>query len=189
MWWFWTTLKPSWGSNSNYKWSYFDFKVAKALKKGVVNCAKLPNIQKVYPSQICFWGVPWAVPGLKPRGGRLFYGNVLRSLSNSSSKYGNKSFSIIGPRIFNNLPLYVTTSISVQSFKQSLKTYLFLLPENELEKLYVWDILHLTRLQYFMVTIFTWVYCNELFRNSVIALLNAWFYLFVKLWFLSHCWV
>ena len=53
----------------------------------------------------------------------------------SSSKYGNKSFSIIGPRIFNNLPLYVTTSISVQSFKQSLKTYLFLLPENELEKL------------------------------------------------------
>ena len=55
----------------------------------------------------------------------------------SSSKYGNKSFSIIGPRIFNNLPLHVTTSISVQSFKQSLKTYLFLLPENELEKLYV----------------------------------------------------
>ena len=51
-------------------------------------------------------------------------------------RYGNKCFSIIGPRIFNKLPLHVTSSISTESFKQSLKTYLFLLSENDLENLY-----------------------------------------------------
>ena len=82
------------------------------------------------------------------------HGHVLKLIvPYSSSKYGNKSFSIVGPRIFNNLPLHVTTSISVQSFKQSLKTYLFLLPESELDKLYIRDILcyldyYLSWLQY-----------------------------------------
>ena len=60
----------------------------------------------------------------------------------SFSKYGNKCFSItiIGPRIYNKLPLHVTSSISTESFKQSLKTHLFLLSENELENLYNWSL-------------------------------------------------
>ena len=65
------------------------------------------------------------------------HGHVLKLIvPYSSSKYGNKCFSIIGPKIFNKLPLHVTSSISTESFKQSLKTHLFLLSENELENLY-----------------------------------------------------
>ena len=52
------------------------------------------------------------------------------------SKYGDKSFSVIGPKIFNNLPLHVTTSISLDSFKCSLKTYLFSLSDYELRNLF-----------------------------------------------------
>jgi hypothetical protein len=38
------------------------------------------------------------------------HGHVLKLIAPySSSKYGNKSLSTIGPRIFNNLPLHVTT--------------------------------------------------------------------------------
>ena len=43
----------------------------------------------------------------------------------TTSKYGNRSFSVIGPKIFNNLPLHDSTSISIESFKCSVKTYLF----------------------------------------------------------------
>ena len=65
------------------------------------------------------------------------HGHVLKLIvPYSSSKYGNKCFSIIGPRIFNKLPLHVTSSISTESFKHSLKTHLFLLSENDLENLY-----------------------------------------------------
>ena len=54
----------------------------------------------------------------------------------SLTKYGSRSFSVIGPKIFNNLPLHVTTSISTEAFKSSLKTYLFNLSDEDLEKLY-----------------------------------------------------
>ena len=49
----------------------------------------------------------------------------------TTSKYGDKSFSVIGPRIFNKLPLHVTTNISLESFKCSLETYLFDLSDND----------------------------------------------------------
>ena len=54
----------------------------------------------------------------------------------SLTKYGSRSFSIIGPKIFNNLPLHVTTNISTEAFKSSLKTFLFNLSDEDLEKLY-----------------------------------------------------
>ena len=54
----------------------------------------------------------------------------------SLTKYGSRSFSVIGPKIFNNLPLHITTSISKEAFKSSLKTYLFNLSDQDLEKLY-----------------------------------------------------
>ena len=50
------------------------------------------------------------------------HGHVLKLIvPYSFSKYGNKCFSItiIGPRIYNKLPLHVTSSISTESFKQS----------------------------------------------------------------------
>ena len=46
----------------------------------MVNCAKLHHRQNFYPSQICFWWVPWAIPSLKPRGGSYIDGIVVRSL-------------------------------------------------------------------------------------------------------------
>ena len=65
------------------------------------------------------------------------HGHTLKLIVRSSlTKYGSRSFSVIGPKIFNNLPLNITTSISLQAFKNSLKTYLFNLTDNDLEKLY-----------------------------------------------------
>ena len=54
----------------------------------------------------------------------------------TSSSYGDKSFSVIGPKLFNNLPLHVTTSSSLESFKISLKTFLFTLSDSDTQKLY-----------------------------------------------------
>ena len=54
----------------------------------------------------------------------------------SLTKYGSRSFSVIGPKIFNNLPLHVTSNISIEGFKCSLKTFLFNLTDEDLEKLY-----------------------------------------------------
>ena len=51
------------------------------------------------------------------------------------SKYGQRSFSVIGPRLINRLPTSVTCSINVDTFKTALKTYLFNLSLNDLKKL------------------------------------------------------
>ena len=54
----------------------------------------------------------------------------------TSSSYGDKSFSVIGPKLFNNLPLHITSSSSLESFKISLKTFLFTLSDSDTQKLY-----------------------------------------------------
>jgi len=51
------------------------------------------------------------------------------------SKYGQRSFSVIGPRLLNRLPTSVTSSVNVDTFKMSLKTHLFNLSLNDLNKL------------------------------------------------------
>lgn len=65
------------------------------------------------------------------------HGHTLKLIvPSASSRYGDRSFSVIGPRLYNNLPLHITTSLSLASFKTSLKTYLFTLSDSETQKLY-----------------------------------------------------
>ena len=39
--------------------------------------------------------------------------------------YGDRAFSIAGPKLWNQLPLSIRELSSIDSFKKSLKTYLF----------------------------------------------------------------
>ena len=41
------------------------------------------------------------------------------------SSYGNRSFSVMGPRILNKLPKSMPSANDIASFKKLLKTYLF----------------------------------------------------------------
>ena len=50
-------------------------------------------------------------------------------------RYGRRSFSSIGPRLYNALPLHITTLPTVAAFKSALKTFLFGLSDYELENL------------------------------------------------------
>ena len=52
-----------------------------------------------------------------------------------NTKYGHKSFSVIGPRLFNRLPTSVTCSENVDIFKTVLKTYLFDLSLTDIKRL------------------------------------------------------
>lgn len=53
----------------------------------------------------------------------------------SLKHYGQRSFSVIGPRLFNNLPSHITECDSVNSFKTALKTFLFNLSDYEVKLL------------------------------------------------------
>ena len=48
-----------------------------------------------------------------------------------NSRFGQRSFSFIGPKIFNNLPSYITTAENTDTFKRVLKTFLFELSMSE----------------------------------------------------------
>ena len=50
-------------------------------------------------------------------------------------RYGRRSFSYTGPRLFNALPLHLTSSPTTASFKSSLKTFLFGLNDSDLDRL------------------------------------------------------
>ena len=52
-----------------------------------------------------------------------------------NSSYGRRSFSYIGPKIFNNLPTNITSSDSVEIFKSNLKTHLFRISESDFESM------------------------------------------------------
>ena len=51
------------------------------------------------------------------------------------STYGRRSFSYAGPKIFNNLPTNITSSDTVEIFKSSLKTHLFVMSDSDLENI------------------------------------------------------
>ena len=53
----------------------------------------------------------------------------------ANSKLGTRSFSNIGPRIYNKLPSSVTESENIAQFKNSLKTYLFNMSLTDLDRL------------------------------------------------------
>ena len=39
--------------------------------------------------------------------------------------YGDRAFSVVGPKLWNDIPIEIRNSSSVNVFKKSLKTYLF----------------------------------------------------------------
>ena len=50
--------------------------------------------------------------------------------------FSGRSFSVVGPKLINSLPSHITKCDSVTSFKASLKTFLFNLPNYEVDKLF-----------------------------------------------------
>ena len=64
------------------------------------------------------------------------HGHTLKLLvPDINTKYGHRSFSVIGPRLFNKLPASVTCAENVDIFKATLKTYLFELSLVDIERL------------------------------------------------------
>ena len=61
--------------------------------------------------------------------------NLIVPSTKSLQKYGQRSFGVIGPRLLNNLPDYITKCDSVTSFKSTLKTFLFNLSDHEVKLL------------------------------------------------------
>ena len=57
----------------------------------------------------------------------------------ANSLYGKRAFSIAAPRLWNNLPKYVTQCVSVAEFKTKMKTFLFTLNDTETNRLFVID--------------------------------------------------
>ena len=51
-----------------------------------------------------------------------------------NTKFGKRSFSVIAPRLYNNLPLNLKLA-DLKNFKVQLKTFLFILPSSDVEKL------------------------------------------------------
>ena len=49
--------------------------------------------------------------------------------------YGHRSFSFIGPKLLNSLPLKISTSLSVNVFKAELKTFLYNMSDYEINAL------------------------------------------------------
>ena len=54
----------------------------------------------------------------------------------STKGFGDRSFSVVGPRLFNTLPDNVKQSQSLEYFKSSLKTYLFTLADDDVTNLF-----------------------------------------------------
>ena len=54
----------------------------------------------------------------------------------STKGFGDRSFSVVGPRVFNALPDSVKQCCSVEAFKSALKTYLFTLSDTEVAKMF-----------------------------------------------------
>ena len=49
----------------------------------------------------------------------------LLAVPRSSSKFGDRRFSVSGPRLWNDLPIYIKNAESLTQFKTLLKTYFF----------------------------------------------------------------
>ena len=54
----------------------------------------------------------------------------------TAKSYGDRSFSVISPKFFNALPDSVKQSLTVDSFKSSLKTHLFTLSDSDIANIF-----------------------------------------------------
>ena len=50
-------------------------------------------------------------------------------------RYGRRSFSYIGPKFYNSLPIHISSAPNVKDFKAYLKTYLFGLNDHQIKNL------------------------------------------------------
>ena len=65
------------------------------------------------------------------------HGHTLKLMvPNVATAAGLRSFSVVGPKIYNNLPDSIKMCYTIDMFKTALKTYLFNLSPNEVERLY-----------------------------------------------------
>ncbi len=51
--------------------------------------------------------------------------NLLTPIKTKLSTYGDRAFSAVAPRLWNDLPMYIKSAESLASFKSHLKTHLF----------------------------------------------------------------
>ena len=66
----------------------------------------------------------------------VHHGHTLKLITPPArTRYGERSFSVAAPRLYNNLPTYITSSDSVTDFKNKLKTFLFTISHSDLNKL------------------------------------------------------
>lgn len=72
---------------------------------------------------------PYLANVIKPRKtSRSLRSTTMEYLEEQRSRlvtYGDRSFSVAGPKLWNNLPLQIRKSSSIQSFKKELKSHLF----------------------------------------------------------------
>ena len=54
----------------------------------------------------------------------------------ANSRYGQRSFSVAGPRLYNRLPCNIRSVEDINLFKNNLKTHLFSMSEIDFDKLY-----------------------------------------------------
>ena len=74
-----------------------------------------------------------APPYLQELFGYIAHGNTIKlEVPYTKTRLGGRAFSVIGPRIFNSLPAFIRESPNVALFKKSLKTYLFMKHDIEL---------------------------------------------------------
>ena len=53
-------------------------------------------------------------------------GNLILNVPRSNTKsWGDRAFSIAGPRLWNSLPIELRTTTNIEEFKSRLKTHLF----------------------------------------------------------------
>ena len=93
--------------------------------------------------------------------------------------YGDRSFSVAGPKLWNNLPLQIRKSSSIQSFKKELKSHLF---KNFLSFGLKWslmrnDILLLLLYKFDIYFLLLWSAMNfwyERYTSSIIIIIKKW---------------
>ena len=59
------------------------------------------------------------------QGLRSSYDTTRLAIPKTKRTFGDQSFSVLGPRLWNQLPISVRAAPNVQCFKKLLKTYLF----------------------------------------------------------------
>ena len=94
---------------------------ASTVKKGLTYCHTGVLV-------CCFWSATYLSPVLilhQPQWSLRSVNQKLLSVPRCNSSFGQRSFSYCAPKIWNDIPLSLWQSPSLDSFKRNLKTYYF----------------------------------------------------------------